>query len=132
MNRYSAKFNLTEPVSDTLAAYKYLISDDMTKYLLADGLGYNKVTNIRWELVSATHGYILVDTEGELTEEESASISEWISGQCSDGLGEGFEQQDFAHYPCDCTYWTEDFWDENWATASFDWETNEYKLKKIR
>ena len=32
----------------------------------------------------------------ELTEQELEKLSDWISGQNSDGLGEGFEQQDFA------------------------------------
>jgi hypothetical protein len=64
-------------------------------------------------------------THRPLTDEESKQISEWISGQNSDGLGEGFEQQSFAEIEGD---------DENddWAMASFDWQTNPCTLVVVK
>lgn len=125
---YETRFNLTAPVIDYDAASEYLVEDDMTKYLKNDDrvLGRDKVAHIEWELWTEYYGYITVETYGALTPEESRSISEWIRGQCSDGLGEGFEQRDFACYPED----EEDGYSE-WIMASFDWEINDYPLRVV-
>ena len=122
---YRTKFNLTAPVIDFEAAYDYLIEDNMTDYLHnAEISGHDKVIHIAWYLMTEEKGYIEVQTDGELTAEESRAISDWIRGQNSDGLGEGFEQQDFACYSLDDD---EDGYDE-YVMASFDWETNDYEL----
>jgi len=98
--KYYTKFNLESPVNDFEAAQSYLTEDDMTQYLLDDDRipqsGRDKVKSVTWDLKDNDSGTIWVITTAELTEEESAAISDWISGQNSDGLGEGFEQQSFA------------------------------------
>lgn len=97
---YRTYFNLTGSVNDYDAAYEYLTEDNMTSYLLDDDdilmNTRNAIISIRWELENDNSGYIELKTKRELTEAELAPISDWIGGQNSDGLGEGFEQQDFA------------------------------------
>jgi hypothetical protein len=126
---YRANFNLTDSVNDFDSAYAYLLNDDMTKYLLGDDRGCKKVVSVQWILETESSGIIEVKTNAELTDLEKKNISEWISGQCSDGLGEGFEQQDFANYYIgdDLDYYN----DEDWIMASFDWETNNYDLELV-
>ena len=128
---YRTEFHLTNPVKNFKEAMLYLIRDDMTKYLLCDDRGCNKVENVRWQLTEDDEGYIEVIASESLSDEESANISSWIRGQCSDGLGEGFEQQDFACY-CDGDYdpYYDDY-DECAVIASFDWESNMYALEEV-
>ena len=145
MARYVTEFHLTHPVNDLSAAREYLQADNMTEYLI-DDLDYLKLTrlqpsdivNLQWDLRDEQHGLIYLDTAIDLTDDELAKISEWVSGQNSDGLGEGFEQQDFASGED----WEEyEYEDEDGETqtdyeevntmASFDWKTNNYTFEKI-
>lgn len=128
---YRTTFNLTEAVINFRRAYEYLLEDDMTKYLLGDERGCKKVICVQWILETESSGIIEVKTSEELTEKEKANISSWISGQNSDGLGEGFEQQDFANYYIGEEEDYDSYYDEDWVMASFDWETNDYDLKLV-
>ena len=114
--RYATGFDLAGSVPDIDAARKYLIEDDMRQYY--DGPGKEKIEHLVWELQAHSYGYILVDTNEELTEEESGAISSYIRGQNSDGLGEGFEQ----------TFIDED----DGEMCSFDWYDNYYILHRYR
>ena len=145
MARYVTEFHLTNRVNDFDAAREYLREDDMTQYLIND-LDYLKLTrlqpsdivNIQWDLQDEQYGLIYLDTAIDLTDDELAKISEWVSGQNSDGLGEGFEQQDFASGEDWEEYEYEDEdgdtqtdYEEVITMASFDWETNSYTFEKI-
>lgn len=133
---YKTNFNLVCPVNDMAEAQNYLQEDDMTKYLI-DSLRYDKVdeqeiakiSNIYWALRDEQSGYILLTTTDVLPMNVLDKISDWVSGQNSDGLGEGFEQQPFAEYR-DEYYDDEDEYSE-YNMASFDWETNDYKFKRV-
>ena len=116
---YRAYFMLRDDVTDIEAARRYLTDIDMTEFLLRDSLGTKKVKKVEWHLTDENSGYIQVETSKILHFMESKNISDWIRGQCSDGLGEGFEQQPFACYVDD---------DDFDRMASFDWETNNYTL----
>lgn len=132
---YFTDFILDYPVNDLDAAREYL-DEDMTRYLI-DSFGYRKgmetlkpddIVSIKWKLLDESKGKIIIITTRKLTATESKAISEWISGQNSDGLGEGFEQQDFATtYLSDDSYNDEDVY-EDIACSSFDWKTNNYEL----
>ena len=127
LKAYEAPFRLKDSVSDREAAQKYLSEDDMSEYLCGDdgdGRAGNigKIVGVFWALDGYSSGKVVLLTSGILTEDECRTAGEWIRGQCSDGLGEGFEQQDFACY--DAAGDGED--GEEWAEAGFDWETNEY------
>jgi hypothetical protein len=137
---YRAAFSLVSPVNDRGAAQHYLVSDDMTPFLVsylasdaATAPAAQTITRVIWLLTSDNTGYVEVDTTEELAAEDSKIISEWIGGQCSNGLGEGFEQQPFADlYPVQSFWYDEDDEDDDeWRMASFDWKTNQYQLVKI-
>ena len=56
----------------------------------------NKVTSAEWdiEIVNGTaYGKITCELDEPLDMDEQVELAEWISGQNSDGLGEGFEQR---------------------------------------
>lgn len=100
---YQAQFNLTNCVNDIDAARAYLERDDMTPYLvewmenrpIVSGYA-SKVEQIRFVLEDEDSGTIDVTTSSVFPDDVLEGISYWISGQASDGLGEGFEQQVFA------------------------------------
>lgn len=111
------------------AAQNYLRRDNMTQYV-APNAGLEGVLEfIEWTLHSDGHGYhVTAVTNRELTEAELARLSSEVSGQNSDGLGEGFEQQAFAELEED-----EDFEYGGMETTmiSFDWETNKSVFTRV-
>lgn len=125
---YESRFKLTNPLNpdDFITAYQYLQDDDMTKYLIADLSTpknkakfknlYKEIREIVWVLETVDTGKIMLFTTKELTKDETTFISKWISGQCSDGLGEGLENQDFSN-------------GDN--RVRFDWQSNKYELRKV-
>lgn len=111
-------------------AQEYLTSDDMTQYI--DDSIASAVFHVAWNLHADGHNYhIDAFCVRELTQDEQRVLSEWCSGQNSDGLGEGFEQQDFAwntEGECgDCEGCSEGYEcdDEGGSMISFDWQKNE-------
>lgn len=107
------------------AADAYLSADDMTQYV--DDPLRSKLERVEWKLEDADGGVIVVEAKEELTQDELSELSAWISGQCSDGLGEGFEQQKFAEL-CEEDDWGEE---EYVGMISFDWKSNKYKLSAV-
>lgn len=99
-----------------------------------------KLQSIKWHLVDYGSGYIEVISNEELAENELDEISEYIRGQNSDGIGESFEQQDFANYDAGqydsygnkLSVWDlDDDYEEDWIMASFDWDRNDYLLNLV-
>lgn len=100
----------------------YLRADDMKQYV--DEPLRSKLNKVEWNLEGTDEGIIVVEANQELTQDELSELSDWIKGQCSDGLGEGFEQQEFAQL-----YEYDEWGDEDWVgMVSFDWRSNNYKL----
>lgn len=131
--KYRTGGELTNPVSDINAANAYLKEDDMTQYvgIWGDTVALKDIVfDIEWGLTSESTWVVEVITTRPLTDTESAALSNWISGQNSDGLGEGFEQQSFAeHFETD-RYGDID--EDTYRMSSFDWETNPCTLEKIK
>ena len=92
--KYEQEFHLNAPVNDMDAAQEYLSEDDMSQYL-PDELK-EAVKTVEWKLDDDESGKIEIHTTRELTPDEQSKLNDWIEGQNSDGLGEGFEQQEFA------------------------------------
>lgn len=131
-SEYKTDFKLSNPVNDIMLAQWYLSEDDMTQYL--DDDDKKVVESIRWVLETPDSGTIQVTTKRPLTPEESTKISSWISGQNSDGLGEGFEQQDFALIEIEEPYYddeTDEYHEGYYEYAGFDWGTNTYPLRLV-
>lgn len=130
---YRTRGKLTNPVTDLSLARAYLEQDDMTKYVgtWGDTVAIKDVVfDINWGLEDEETWQVTVVTTRPLTDAESAALSEWISGQNSDGLGEGFEQQPFAE-TFDRDQWG-DIDEDSYQMASFDWETNPCTLELIK
>ena len=86
----------TDEISDALKKYTANDENDMATY-------YNKDDGVSEKLISAVwsvelhgdrlFGRIDCSLKEALTAEETEALRDWLIGQCSDGLGEGFEQQ---------------------------------------
>lgn len=133
--KYRTNFKLIAPVLDIKKANECLHEYEMAEYLpdwchevenYDDGFrGRRVVESIEWTLDTESEGHIDLVTCRDLSEDELAKISEWVSGQNADGLGESFEQQPFASYR-DPDWDDEDDYEDSYVMASFDWETNDY------
>lgn len=122
---YRTSGNLTHPVSDIHAAREYLrIDGGMAQYVYPDDLRL-MVHSVTWDLTDESSWIVAVVTHQALDAAQLTQLSEWISGQNSDGLGEGFEQQSFAELG------DPDDEDEDFEMSSFDWGTNPCRLEVV-
>ncbi len=79
------------------AIEQYIISDDYNMAYYYDEIGKEKLLFANWGLAyigGTLYGKVDVGLTEAMTEQEKAELKEWISGQNSDGAGEGFEQKD--------------------------------------
>lgn len=107
----------------------------MERYL--DPWATGVVDALDWYLDGDGHRYkVRAITNRELTADELKLLSEEVSGQNSDGLGEGFEQQDFAwQEDLDCTDCDRVYGNgcgDCGGMISFDWQTNKLEWVKVR
>lgn len=78
---------------------EYNASDEcnMAEYFHGNNGASEKLRSADWDVERRNgelYGCITVQTAGPLTEDEEQDLKQWISGQNSDGLGEGFEQRE--------------------------------------
>lgn len=139
MYKYQTTFYLLADVLDLEDAQAYLEEDNMLYYFDNEEIK-RKLQSMTWHLVDCGSGYIEVIANEELSENELEEISEYIKGQNSDGIGESFEQQDFASYDAallndrgeiDDSLLYDDDYEEDWVMASFDWNSNYYVLELV-
>lgn len=130
---YTTRFCLDAPVTDIEEAQAYLSADDMTQYVdvkADDGSELSDVIEtVVWKLTGEDIGEVDITATRRLSRAEMDRMSGWISGQNSDGLGEGFEQQPFACYAEEDDY--DGFDADAVITASFDWRMNDYALIEV-
>ena len=111
------------------AAQDYLTQDDMTQYV--DGSIRGAVESVEWRLGFDGSSYsVRAVTNRELTDDELRVLAEWTSGQNSDGLGESFEQQDFAWVEGPDPDEDEDYYEDG-HMVSFDWKTNKSTFTRV-
>lgn len=96
MTVYRATGSLTGTVNDMAAAQAYLQEDAMVKYVSSNADLEGTLVWIAWNLTDESSWAVTAVTTRDLTEDELKRLSSEVSGQNSDGLGEGFEQQPFA------------------------------------
>ena len=85
-----------DEIADALNRYTANDENDMATYYNKDDGVSEKLTSAVWSVElhgSRLFGRIDCSLKEPLTTEETERLREWITGQCSDGLGEGFEQQ---------------------------------------
>lgn len=138
MATYFTEFYLTNSLANWDNYYDakdYLAEDNMRKYLneynISDEGELEKIKEINWVLEDFEGGKIYVKTSDNISAKTQTELSDWISGQNSDGLGEGFEQQPFAEiYDETFSEDEDDYWD-SLEYCSFDWRTNKYILEYL-
>lgn len=85
-----------DEISDALKKYTANDGNDMATYYNKDDGVSEKLTSAVWSVEMRSDrlfGRIDCSLKETLTAEETEALRDWIIGQCSDGLGEGFEQQ---------------------------------------
>ena len=85
-----------DEISDVLKEYTANDENDMATYYNKDDGVSQKLTSAVWSVElhgGRLFGRIDCSLKEALTAEETEALRDWLTGQCSDGLGEGFEQQ---------------------------------------
>ena len=85
-----------DEISDALREYTANDENDMAAYYNKDDGVSEKLTSAVWSVElhgDRLFGRIDCSLKEALTAEETEALRDWLTGQCSDGLGEGFEQQ---------------------------------------
>ena len=85
-----------DEINNALEEYTANDENDMAAYYHGDDGVKDKLTSAVWSAElhgGRLFGRIDCSLKEPLTAEETEHLREWITGQCSDGLGEGFEQQ---------------------------------------
>ena len=85
-----------DEIADALKEYTADDENDMAAYYNEDDGVSEKLTSAVWSVEmhgDRLFGRIDCSLKEALTTEETEALRDWLTGQCSDGLGEGFEQQ---------------------------------------
>ena len=85
-----------DEIVDALNRYTAKDENDMAAYYNKDDGVSEKLTSAVWSVElhgDKLFGRIDCSLKEALTAEETEALRDWLTGQCSDGLGEGFEQQ---------------------------------------
>ena len=85
-----------DEINDALKEYTANDENDMAAYYNEDDGIKEKLTSAVWSVElhgGRLFGRIDCCLKEPLTTEETERLRDWITGQCADGLGEGFEQQ---------------------------------------
>ncbi len=85
-----------EEIAEALEEYSADDENDMAAYYNEDDGVSEKLTSAVWSVEmhgDRLFGRIDCSLKEALTAEETEALRDWLTGQCSDGLGEGFEQQ---------------------------------------
>lgn len=85
-----------DEIADALNRYTANDENDMATYYNKDDGVSEKLTSAVWSVElhgGRLFGRIDCSLKEALTAEETEALRDWLIGQCSDGLGEGFEQQ---------------------------------------
>ena len=85
-----------DEIANALKKYTANDENDMAAYYNKDDGVSEKMTSAVWSVEmhgDRLFGRIDCSLKEALTAEETEALRDWLTGQCSDGLGEGFEQQ---------------------------------------
>ena len=83
-------------IAEALREYTANDENDMAAYYNEDDAVSEKLTSAVWSVElhgGRLFGRIDCSLKEALTAEETETLRDWLTGQCSDALGEGFEQQ---------------------------------------
>ena len=86
-----------DEVESELQGYTMLDGKNMADYYNDNSVIKEKLVSMDWgicEINDTPYGYVDVVLNAPLNDSEVDELKDWISGQNSDGLGEGFEQRE--------------------------------------
>lgn len=86
-----------DEVESELQGYTMLDGKNMADYYNDNSVIKEKLVSMKWgicEINDTPYGYVDVVLNAPLNDSEVDELKDWISGQNSDGLGEGFEQRE--------------------------------------
>lgn len=86
-----------EDIKQTFLSYTSYDDENMAEYYRNHNGVSSKLLNAYWgfeQRGSALYGKVTAQVSEPFTEDEETAFKDWIRGQNSDGIGEGFEQQD--------------------------------------
>ena len=89
--------NYADEIKAMFDAYTASDDTDMAEYFDGSNSAVAKIKSLKWDFESfdgVLFGRVRATLTEPLTEDEEAELKEFITGQNSDGLGEGAEQQD--------------------------------------
>lgn len=129
---YKTRGKLEHPVSDLNAARAFLREHGVRlhQWIYPDEAQAG-IHSVMWDLLDEESWEVTVIADTELQQQQINDLSDWISGQNSDGLGESFEQQPFAEHNEGGDH-SEEGEDEEWVVSSFDWQTNPCTLEQVQ
>ena len=87
-------------IRNMLYAYNSDDEETMASYFYGNNSTKAKLLSTDWDFERRNgelYGRVTVKTEGPLTDADEQALKDWITGQNSDGLGEGFEQQEIDY-----------------------------------
>ena len=87
-------------IRNALYAYNASDEENMAAYFHGSNSVKAKLISADWDFERKNgelYGCITIKTTGSLSEQEENALKNWICGQNSDGLGEGFEQQEIEY-----------------------------------
>lgn len=136
-------YELLEYFDDIKELFTRDSADELAQYMWEDEPLYGVVTEI-WVDVKIIDGMVYswteVTAERELTETEKKCLLDYLTGQFSDGYGEGLEQREFTTYTDteECEEWDEE--EQEYYTDEYDvtvscyfhlWRSKEFKLEFV-
>ena len=93
--RFAARY--ADRIREEMREFNAEDGENMAKYFYGNNSICAKLRSVVWDFAERggeLYGCITVETAGALTPEQEQELKDWISGQNSDGLGEGFEQRE--------------------------------------
>ena len=125
MSTYRTNFKLSCKLNDFEAAKEFFDNYETDQSIMvAPELKdiCDEILSIVWVLEDEESGYIELRTVISFSEDRLKRISDWVSYQNSDGIGEDFKQED-------CSIGINI--DGEYATASFDFDINYYIFEEV-
>lgn len=142
-----AEYELLDHLDEIEALFTRDKEDNLAQYIHSEGERdskiYGVVTEI-WVGVKVIRGKLYSWTEitanSELTDDQKNALLDYLSGQFSDGYGEGLEQQEFASYTETETYEEYDEEEDEYYEDEYDvdvscylhlWNRDDFELEFV-